>query len=182
MVANTSVNGPKHFEHLRRLRSIRDRIDIASGYCTSNLDVLVSLRLSQKTTVDSMDMISSGESLVRSHVRSLKLMKDRVDNAIHLVSIKVACVHSLGASTYLLTHLQISITLEIGNQEQTARLDREMRNLAEETSRVTRKLAVIAENSAKEGQVVRIITIVSAIYLPGSFVTVRLSLFENGNI
>lgn len=58
------------------------------------------------------------------------------------------------------------------NQEETSKLDNEMKMLAEETSKVTRKLTVITENSANDGEVVRVITIVSAIYLPGSFVTV----------
>lgn len=67
----------------------------------------------------------------------------------------------------------MKLTSDIRNQEQSVRLDREMRNLAEETSKVTKKLTVIAEGAANEGEVIRVITIVSAIYLPGSFVTVR---------
>lgn len=47
-----------------------------------------------------------------------------------------------------------------------------MKALAEETGKVAKKLTEITENSANEGEIVRVITIVSAIYLPGSFVTV----------
>ncbi|KAJ4393223.1 hypothetical protein N0V93_002431 [Gnomoniopsis smithogilvyi] len=86
---------------------------------------------------------------LQGYVRSAKLLHDRIDNTVDL----------------------ISCTLTLHNQEQTGKLDNEMKALAEETSKVTRKLAVITENSANDGEIVRVVTIVSAIYLPGSFAT-----------
>ncbi|KAF3771210.1 hypothetical protein M406DRAFT_326601 [Cryphonectria parasitica EP155] len=148
-VADTSDVGKESFEQLRRLRMLKDYTDLATGYCMSNLQVLSSLRLSMETSSSSTDSILSVENSVRSHVKSLELLKDRIDNTIHL----------------------ISLTVDLHNQEQAATLNLKMKKLAEETSAVTKKLAVISEHSANETEVVRMITIVSAIYLPGSFVT-----------
>lgn len=67
---------------------------------------------------------------------------------------------------------QISSTLTIHSHEEAAKLVNEIKVLTEETSGVTKKLTQIAENSAHSGEVIRVITIVSAIYLPGSFATV----------
>ena len=47
-----------------------------------------------------------------------------------------------------------------------------MRNLAEETSRVTVKLKEINQKFANDSDIISIITILSAIYVPGSFVAV----------
>lgn len=73
----------------------------------------------------------------------------------------------------VLMNVQISCTLRIHSQEETEKLVQEIKVLTEETSSVTKKLTQIAENSAHSGEVIRVITIVSAIYLPGSFATVR---------
>lgn len=56
----------------------------------------------------------------------------------------------------------------------------EMRNLAKETSQVTKRLKELTENTVDDSAIVRIITIVSAVYLPGSFVAV--SIIEFGNL
>lgn len=74
---------------------------------------------------------------------------------------------------------QISCTLRIHSQEETAKLVQEIKVLTEETSGVTKKLTQIAENSAHSGEVIRVITIVSAIYLPGSFATVSAPILED---
>lgn len=65
---------------------------------------------------------------------------------------------------------------------ETAKLDREirdmteqMKNLAQETSEVTRKLQQLTQHTVDDSAVVSVITIVSAIYLPGSFVGVSIS-------
>lgn len=67
---------------------------------------------------------------------------------------------------------QITCTLALHNQEETAKLDKEMRNLAAETSRVTVKLKEVNEKFANDSAIISIITILSAIYVPGSFVAV----------
>lgn len=70
------------------------------------------------------------------------------------------------------------LTSNTRNQEQSIQLNEEMRNVAEETARVTMGLTSITQRAANEGEVIRTITIVSAIYLPGSFVTVCIQLLS----
>lgn len=74
---------------------------------------------------------------------------------------------------------QISCTLTIHSHEEAAKLVHEIKVLTEETSSVTKKLTQIAENSAHSGEIIRVITIVSAIYLPGSFATVSVNIPED---
>lgn len=187
MVASPYKTSERHFEQLRKLRSIRDDIDVALGYCTGNLEVLKCVQRSTDSRPFDSDLPTHtcAGNLVQSHVRSFKLLKDRASNTIHLVSsdpttgAAMRILKSIPLKTYLLissTHLQISITLDVHNQDQAATLNREMKLLAHETSEVTKKLAKMTENSAREGGIIRVITIVSAIYLPGSFVTVSWTL------
>ncbi|KAJ0110069.1 hypothetical protein J7T55_014872 [Diaporthe amygdali] len=151
MVAQVAEAGAQSYVWLRRLRALRDRVDLASGHCTSNLVVIQSIKKSRKTKMDNKDphTLSSIEGTVNSCIRNSRLLKGRIDNTIEL----------------------ISCTLTIHSQEETARLIHELKVLTEETSSVTKKLTQIAENSAHSGEIVRVITIVSAIYLPGSFAT-----------
>lgn len=51
-------------------------------------------------------------------------------------------------------------------------MTREMKNVAEKQALFTERLKDLTENTVDDSAIVRIITIVSAIYLPGSFVAV----------
>lgn len=189
MVASPSDTGQLNFEQLLQLRRIRDNINVALGYCLSNLEVMKCVRRSQRLSCPQsrrrhIDAISSADKHVQSYVQSLRLFKDRVTNTIELVSFLRAPLHWLHRRRQhvSLIHLQLSSTLDMRTQNQAASLNQEMRNLSHETSRVTTELAVLTQNSASEGKIMRVITIVSAIYLPGSFVTVtapRSIIFEH---
>ncbi|KAG6360991.1 hypothetical protein INS49_009210 [Diaporthe citri] len=151
MVAQVTEAGTQSYVWLRRLRSLRDRVDLASGHCMSNLAVIESIRRSQQTNVENRDAqkLSAAQKTIESCVKNSQLLKDRIDNTIEL----------------------ISCTLTIHSHEEAAKLVHEIKVLTEETSSVTKKLTQIAENSAHSGEIIRVITIVSAIYLPGSFAT-----------
>lgn len=151
MVAQVKEAGTQSYIWLRRLRSLRDRLDLASGHCMSNLAVIKCIRQSRHTEVEGNDLhtLVSAEGIIESCVKNSQLLKGRIDNTIEL----------------------ISCTLTIHSQEETAKLVQEIKVLTEETSSATKKLTQIAENSAHSGEVIRVITIVSAIYLPGSFAT-----------
>ncbi|KAK7714846.1 hypothetical protein SLS63_011581 [Diaporthe eres] len=144
--------GTQSYVSLRRLRSLRDTVDLASGHCMSNLAVVQSIRQSKQTNKEISDQqkLSSAQRTIESCVKNSQLLKDRIDNTIEL----------------------ISCTLTIHSHEEAAKLVHEIKVLTEETSSVTKKLTQIAENSAHSGEIIRVITIVSAIYLPGSFATV----------
>jgi hypothetical protein len=61
--------------------------------------------------------------------------------------------------------LQIGYTLNLRNQE-------ELKNIAKDTAIVTTGLRDLTENTVGDSAIIRVITIVSAVYLPGSFVGV----------
>lgn len=88
MVAQVTEAGTQSYVWLRRLRSLRDRVDLASGHCMSNLAVIQSIRQSRQADTENNDShkLSSVESIVESCVKNSRLLKDRIDNTIELVS------------------------------------------------------------------------------------------------
>jgi hypothetical protein len=62
--------------------------------------------------------------------------------------------------------------LSMRNQQELQALTREMETHIKNTGEVTLKLKDLTENTVDDSAIVRIITIISAIYLPGSFVGV----------
>lgn len=88
MVAQVTEAGTQSYVWLRRLRSLRDRVDLASGHCMSNLAVIQSIRQSRQADTESTDphKLSSLQGTVESCVKNSKLLKDRIDNTIELVS------------------------------------------------------------------------------------------------
>ncbi|ROW10375.1 hypothetical protein VMCG_02140 [Cytospora schulzeri] len=150
MVAKVTDPVSENHARVRRLRKIRDRVSFTSACCLSNLEVLHSIRKSREESPRHMhtNMLSTTEAIINSHIQNSKSLQNGIDNTIEL----------------------ISYTLAVHNQEETAKLDKETRNLAEETSRVTVELKAINESSANDSAIISIITILSAIYVPGSFV------------
>ncbi|KUI73382.1 hypothetical protein VM1G_08877 [Cytospora mali] len=150
MVAEVTDPVSENHARVRRLRKIRDRVSFASACCLSNLEVLRSIRRSRGKSPHNMhtSMLSTAETIINGYVRNSKALQDGIDNTIEL----------------------ISCTLALHNREETAKLDKEMKNLAEQTSRMTIRLKEINENFANDSAIISIITILSAIYVPGSFV------------
>lgn len=89
MVAQVTEAGTQSYVWLRRLRSLRDRVDLASGHCMSNLAVIQSIRQSKQTTMENRDLqkLSAAQRTIESCVKNSKLLKDRIDNTIELVSL-----------------------------------------------------------------------------------------------
>lgn len=87
MVAKTSDSCRECFGQLRRLHKMRDRVDAASGHCTSNLEALSSLRSIRGKSEHISQTISTAETALQGYVRSAKLLRDRIDNTIDLVSL-----------------------------------------------------------------------------------------------
>jgi hypothetical protein len=55
---------------------------------------------------------------------------------------------------------------------ETAQVDKELRDITEKLNNVTKELKDLQTDSLDDSATVKIITLVTAIYLPGSFVTV----------
>lgn len=88
MVAKTSDSCRECFGQLRRLHKMRDRVDAASGYCTSNLEILASLcSITGNSEQQRSQTLSTAETALQGYVRSAKLLRDRIDNTVDLVSV-----------------------------------------------------------------------------------------------
>lgn len=89
MVAQVTEAGTQSYVWLRRLRSLKDRVDLASGHCVSNLAVIQSIRQSREIDIADRDSqkLSSVEHTVESCVKNSQLLKERIDNTIELVSL-----------------------------------------------------------------------------------------------
>lgn len=87
MVAQVTEAGTQSYVWLRRLRSLKDRVDLASGHCMSNLAVIQSIRQSKQTNMENSDQqkLSSAQRTIESCVKNSQLLKDRIDNTIELV-------------------------------------------------------------------------------------------------
>lgn len=175
MVAKVTDPVSENHALVRRLRKIRDRVSFTSACCLSNLEALRSICKSREDSARDMhtSMLPTAETLINGYIQNSKSLQDGIGNTIELVSLLLDQINTCRAS-FSLKHncLQISYTLAVHNQEETAKLDKETRNLAEETSRVTVELKSINESSANDSAIISIITILSAIYVPGSFVAV----------
>ncbi|ROV96678.1 hypothetical protein VSDG_05559 [Cytospora chrysosperma] len=150
MVAKVTDSVSENHALVRRLRRIRDRVSFTSACCLSNLEALRSICKSREGPARDMynSMLPTAETIINGYIQNSKSLQNGIDNTIEL----------------------ISYTLAVHNQEETAKLDKETRNLAEETSRVTMELKTINESSANDSAIISIITTLSAIYVPGSFV------------
>jgi hypothetical protein len=67
---------------------------------------------------------------------------------------------------------QVGYTLTLHNQLETAKVDKELRDMTGELRDVTTRLKELQQDSVDDSVTVKIITVVSAFYLPGSFVAV----------
>lgn len=88
-MAQVTEAGTQSYVSLRRLRSLRDSVDLASGHCMSNLAVVQSIRQSKRTSMENSDHqeLSSALRTIESCVKNSQLLKDRIDNTIELVSL-----------------------------------------------------------------------------------------------
>lgn len=89
MVAQIKEAGTQSYVWLRRLRSLRDRVDLASGHCTSNLAVIQSIRKAQQTDAEANGPhhLSVAKGTIEGCIKNAQLLKERIDNTIELVSV-----------------------------------------------------------------------------------------------
>ncbi|TLD24526.1 hypothetical protein E2P81_ATG11862 [Venturia nashicola] len=129
------------FERVKNLRNINDFAQFAKGCCTSWLELAEGLRDGGlDLTGLSVDM-NLQVTTMKGYIKSSETLIDRIRNTIDLVG----------------------YTLTLHNQLETAKVDEELRDL-------TGQLKSLTESSVDDSATVRIITLVSAFYLPGSFV------------
>lgn len=86
MVANHTYRSEPNFAQAQSLCNIRDYIDLASGYSRSNLSVIECIDKYKDEVPERLNVVSTAESLIRSHLRSLRLLKERANSTLQLVS------------------------------------------------------------------------------------------------
>ncbi|QDS67852.1 hypothetical protein FKW77_007579 [Venturia effusa] len=128
------------FQRVKNLRNINDFAQFAKGCCTSGLELVEGMRDSGIDSLESCQHLSSHITTLKGYVKSSEGLIDRVRNTIDLVG----------------------YTLTLHNQLETAKVDNELRDL-------TKRLKTLTESTVNDSTTVRIITFVSAFYLPGSF-------------
>ncbi|KAI3528936.1 hypothetical protein CSPX01_15888 [Colletotrichum filicis] len=133
------------FKSVRELRNTNDLALFASACCQSNLEVTGCILSTGKFLAAEFQ---SMETMLRGYIDSSAVLRQRVDNTVELAS----------------------YTLSLHNQQELQLLTREMKTHIKNTGDVTLKLKDLTENTVDDSAIVRIITIISAIYLPGSFV------------
>ncbi|KAF4780113.1 hypothetical protein HER10_EVM0009457 [Colletotrichum scovillei] len=133
------------FKSVRELRNTNDLALFASACCQSNLEVTGCILSTGKFPAAEF---RSMETMLRGYIDSSAVLRQRVDNTVELAS----------------------YTLSLHNQQELQLLTHEMKTHIKNTGDVTLKLKDLTENTVDDSAIVRIITIISAIYLPGSFV------------
>ena len=90
------------------------------------------------------------------------------------------------AFSELTKHMQIGYTLTLNNQVEATQINKQLKSLAQETVAgnqqlqklaedtviVTEELRKLTEDTVDDSATVKVITLLSALYLPGSFIAV----------
>jgi hypothetical protein len=135
------------FLRVQKLRNLNDFILFSRACCAGNLDLLVRLSESNMSSAKGMLELDSQKSKMKGYIESADVLKGRVQNLIDLVG----------------------YTLTLHNQLEAAKIDTELRDLTEGLKRLT-------EDTVDDSATVKVITFLSAIYLPGSFIAVGITL------
>ncbi|KAF7175058.1 hypothetical protein CNMCM7691_006462 [Aspergillus felis] len=138
------------FNHLVTLRNLNDWVNKARASCEGTLDLVLRLK-------DSFHECNEHEPRIRSYIQSCDGLTPRVRNTTDL----------------------LGFTLNLHNQLETAKIDRELRDITEQLQLVTSELKDLQRDNIDDSAAVKIITFISAVYLPGSFIVVRLPLSLN---
>ncbi|KXH49772.1 hypothetical protein CSIM01_03909 [Colletotrichum simmondsii] len=144
------------FKSVRELRNTNDLALFASACCQGNLEVTGCILSTGKFSAAEF---RSMETMLRGYIDSSAVLRQRVDNTVELVSFLFSV--RLSSASY---------TLSLHNQQELQLFTREMKTHIKNTGDVTLKLKDLTENTVDDSAIVRIITIISAIYLPGIFV------------
>ncbi|KAF2687942.1 hypothetical protein K458DRAFT_294629 [Lentithecium fluviatile CBS 122367] len=129
------------FLRVQRLRNLNDFILFSRACCAGNLDLLTRLSKSSMDGWKAVGDLDSQMSKMKGYIESANVLKGRVQNLIDLVG----------------------YTLTLHNQLESAKIDTELRDLTEGLKRLT-------EDTVDDSATVKVITFLSAIYLPGSFI------------
>ncbi|CAN9463747.1 unnamed protein product [Alternaria alternata] len=129
------------FLRVQWLRNTNDFILFARACCSGNLTVMEQFSETSIEQLSQLENLSAHKSKMKGYIESADVLKGRVQNLIDLVG----------------------YTLTLHNQLEAAKIDTELRDLTEGLKKLT-------EDTVDDSATVKIITFVSAVYLPGNFV------------
>jgi uncharacterized coiled-coil protein SlyX len=170
------------FRRLQRLRHTKDFIITARACCSGNLELLVQLvRIFGRLSLETMVLVTC-KLETKSYIQGAGVLEERVRNLTELVSTAQSKAFFLGADLE-----KVGFTLAEMHRLEAAKLHTQMRDLTQEmkngqievakvSARVrdlTEEMKSMTEETVNDSTTVKIITFVSSLYLPGSFVAVR---------
>lgn len=169
MVVNPEkADAQESFLRVQSLRNMNDFALFAKACCTSNLEIVKSLAQSSILPTEEFGVLETQDRILRGYVESSSALEGRIRNAIELV-----CLESVLSRGFKYADAkQVGYTLTLHNQLETAKVDKELRDMTGELRDVTTRLKELQQDSVDDSVTVKIITVVSAFYLPGSFVAV----------
>lgn len=129
------------FLRVQQLRNINDFIIFARACCSGNFVLMEQFSMASFEPLSQLENLSAHKCKMKGYIESADVLKGRVQNLIDL----------------------IGYTLTLHNQLEAAKIDTELRNLTEGLKKLT-------EDTVDDSATVKIITFVSAVYLPGNFI------------
>lgn len=129
------------FLRVQRLRNTNDFILFARACCSGNLALMEQFSEASIEMLSQLENLSAHKSKMKGYIESANVLEGRVQNLIDLVG----------------------YTLTLHNQLEAAKIDTELRDLTEGLKKLT-------EDTVDDSATVKIITFVSAVYLPGNFI------------
>ena len=147
------------FECVQELRNAKDHIVFARACCAGNLDLVERLEHCFAESSCSRHILDKHSTKFGGYIASADSLAERIQNLIDLVG----------------------YTLSLYNQLESAKVEKELRDLTVESAKVgkelrdlTGSLNKLTQDTVDDSATVKIITFVSAVYLPGSFIAVSL--------
>lgn len=170
------MDSDRSLEEISRLRNLADLVHLVRICSKGNLDIIQRLQARSPQPAAAYDIF---EATITGCIASCEGLIPRIQNATDMV-----CPHTGSARTISHSPIyQVGYVLSACNQIQTAQTQKwaaEMQTKAAATGRELRDLTVklkdLQKHTVDDSAAVKIITVMSAVYLPGSFVVVRIVL------
>ncbi|KAL1988664.1 hypothetical protein VTN96DRAFT_8364 [Rasamsonia emersonii] len=174
------------FKELQQLHDIGANLHEASLVMKLNADVLIEVLEHYKTLTEAVgfpaaikDGCSEGISeffqRVRSIVRDLKMEQSRIETLMHMLEDG----KSLFDGILQFRNMEINKLFAVNAHQSAQRMEEMTRDMHESTikmEQVTESMHTIAAKTEKDTALMHIITLVTLVFLPGTFVAVRFGL------
>jgi len=148
VVKPENADAKSSFRRVQKLRNMNDFALFAKACCMCNFKVVEGLKSNAMTPLKDASDLEDQMMTLREYVESSSALESRVRNALDLVGYTLTLHHLL----------------------ETAKVDKELRDITHELRDMTEKMKNLTQDTVDDSATVKIITIVSAFYLPGSFV------------